>query len=71
MGVDNILIPDGNLLANEKYSVNDFWSSPKQIGANQTAPELLGNWLRHLLHCQPRCGRTARLAQLWTRCYAI
>jgi aldose 1-epimerase len=43
MGVDNILIPDGNLLANEKYSVNDFWSSPKQIGANQTAPELLGN----------------------------
>ncbi|EUC35197.1 hypothetical protein COCCADRAFT_91505 [Bipolaris zeicola 26-R-13] len=43
VGVDNILIPDGTILPNEKYSVNDFWSAPKQIGANQTAPELLGN----------------------------
>lgn len=43
VGVDNILIPDGTILPNEKYSVNDFWSSPKQIGANFTAPELLGN----------------------------
>jgi hypothetical protein len=43
VGVDNILIPDGTILPNEKYSVNDFWSSPKQIGANLTAPELLGN----------------------------
>jgi aldose 1-epimerase len=30
-------------LPNQKYSVNDFWSSPKQIGANHSAPELLGN----------------------------
>ncbi|KAF2020801.1 galactose mutarotase-like protein [Aaosphaeria arxii CBS 175.79] len=43
IGVDGILIPDGTILPNEKYSVNDFWSSPKQIGANHTAPELLGN----------------------------
>lgn len=43
VGVDGILIPDGTILPNEKYSVNDFWSSPKQIGANLTAPELLGN----------------------------
>lgn len=43
VGVDNILIPDGTILPNEKYSVNDFWSAPKQIGANLTAPELLGN----------------------------
>ncbi|KAJ8114885.1 hypothetical protein OPT61_g3331 [Boeremia exigua] len=43
VGVDNILIPDGTILPNEKYSVNDFWSAPKQIGANLTAPELHGN----------------------------
>ena len=43
VGVDNILIPDGTILPNEKYSVNDFWSAPKQIGANLTAPELFGN----------------------------
>jgi len=43
VGVDNILIPDGTILPNEKYSVNDFWTGPKQIGANLTAPESLGN----------------------------
>ncbi|TLS23551.1 uncharacterized protein PpBr36_06378 [Pyricularia pennisetigena] len=43
VAVDNILIPTGDILANQKYSVNDFWSAPKQIGANQTSPELLGN----------------------------
>ncbi|KAF1986089.1 galactose mutarotase-like protein [Aulographum hederae CBS 113979] len=43
IGVDGILIPDGTLLPNEQYSVNDFWSSPKQIGANLTSPEILGN----------------------------
>lgn len=43
VGVDNILIPDGTILPNSKYSVNDFWSGPKQIGANLTAPELVGN----------------------------
>ncbi|KAJ4371463.1 hypothetical protein N0V83_004680 [Neocucurbitaria cava] len=43
VSVDGILIPDGDILANQQYSVNDFWSAPKQIGANLTAPELLGN----------------------------
>ena len=43
IGVDNILIPDGTLLPNLQYSVNDFWSAPKQIGANFTSPDLLGN----------------------------
>ncbi|KAH7396617.1 galactose mutarotase-like domain-containing protein [Phaeosphaeria sp. MPI-PUGE-AT-0046c] len=43
IGVDNILIPDGTILPNKKYSVNDFWSAPKQIGANYTSPELYGN----------------------------
>jgi len=43
VGVDGILIPDGTILPNLKYSVNDFWSSPKQVGANHTSPELLGN----------------------------
>jgi len=43
VGVDGILIPDGTILPNEKYSVNDFWSAPKQVGANHTVPELLGN----------------------------
>ena len=43
IGVDGILIPDGTILPNYAHSVNDFWSSPKQIGANLTAPELVGN----------------------------
>jgi aldose 1-epimerase len=43
VGVDGILIPDGTILSNRPYSVNDFWSAPKQIGANHTSPELLGN----------------------------
>ncbi|KAF2003724.1 galactose mutarotase-like protein [Amniculicola lignicola CBS 123094] len=43
IGVDGILIPDGSILPNQKYSVNDFWSSPKQIGANISSPELIGN----------------------------
>ncbi|KAL2073085.1 hypothetical protein VTL71DRAFT_10409 [Oculimacula yallundae] len=40
---DGILIPTGNILANEKDGLNDFWSKPKQIGANFTNPDLLGN----------------------------
>ncbi|KAF2651021.1 galactose mutarotase-like protein [Lophiostoma macrostomum CBS 122681] len=43
VGADGILIPNGTILPNELYSVNDFWSSPKQLGANFSAPELLGN----------------------------
>jgi aldose 1-epimerase len=43
IATDGILIPNGTVLPNQKYDVNDFWSSPKQIGANFTSPELLGN----------------------------
>jgi len=41
--VDNILIPTGNILPNHQHGVNDFWSAPKQIGANLTSPDLKGN----------------------------
>jgi len=40
---DGILIPTGNILANEQNGLNDFWSAPKQIGANFSNPDLLGN----------------------------
>lgn len=43
VGVDSILIPTGDILANERGSVNDFWSSPKLLGANITSPDLEGN----------------------------
>ena len=43
IATDGILIPNGTILPNQKYDVNDFWSSPKQIGANFTSPDLLGN----------------------------
>lgn len=43
VGVDNILIPTGEILANKKGSVNDFWSKPKQIGAQANDPELVNN----------------------------
>jgi len=43
IGTDGILIPNGTILPNELYSVNDFWSAPKQIGANFSSPDLLGN----------------------------
>ncbi|KAK8107545.1 galactose mutarotase-like protein [Apiospora kogelbergensis] len=43
VGVDNILIPTGDILANQKGSVNDFWSAPKQIGASFSDPELKDN----------------------------
>ncbi|KAK8188152.1 galactose mutarotase-like domain-containing protein [Phyllosticta capitalensis] len=43
VGVDSILIPDGTILPNEKGSVNDFWSSPKQIGKDIAKPEIQGN----------------------------
>jgi aldose 1-epimerase len=41
--VDGDLIPTGNILANHQGDVNDFWSTPKQIGANFSSPDLLGN----------------------------
>lgn len=41
--VDNILIPTGDIVANQPGSVNDFWSGPKQLGANLTSPELVNN----------------------------
>ncbi|KAG6042227.1 hypothetical protein E4U41_002570 [Claviceps citrina] len=43
VGVDNILIPTGELLPNKKGSVNDFWSKPKQVGASWEDEELKGN----------------------------
>ncbi|KAI3323693.1 aldose-1-epimerase [Xylariaceae sp. AK1471] len=43
VGVDPILIPTGDILANKKGSVNDFWSAPKQIGASLNDPEAEGN----------------------------
>jgi aldose 1-epimerase len=43
VGVDNILIPTGDILANHKGSVNDFWSAPKQIGASFNDLELKDN----------------------------
>lgn len=41
--VDNILIPTGNILANQPGSVNDFWSEPKQIGKSFSDPEIENN----------------------------
>ena len=43
IAADGILIPNGTILANQPKSVNDFWSAPKQIGANLTSPDLYGN----------------------------
>jgi len=40
---DPILIPTGDILGNQPGSVNDFYSAPKQIGANFSNPDLLGN----------------------------
>ncbi|KAI9737288.1 MAG: hypothetical protein M1818_005821 [Claussenomyces sp. TS43310] len=43
VGADGNLIPDGTILPNQPGSVNDFWSAPKQLGANFSSPEALGN----------------------------
>lgn len=43
IGVDGILIPTGEILANAPGSVNDFWSQPKQIGAAFGDEALVGN----------------------------
>lgn len=41
VGTDGILIPNGTILPNQQYSVNDFWSAPMQLGANFSSA--LGN----------------------------
>ena len=43
VGVDNILIPTGEILPNMNGSVNDFWSKPKQLGAQLNDPDLVNN----------------------------
>ncbi|UPL02554.1 hypothetical protein LCI18_013488 [Fusarium solani-melongenae] len=43
VGVDNILIPNGDIIPNKKGSANDFWSEPKQIGDQENNSELKGN----------------------------
>ncbi|TVY76118.1 putative aldose 1-epimerase [Lachnellula suecica] len=35
--------PTGDIQANQPLSLNDFYSTPKQIGANFSNPDLLGN----------------------------
>jgi len=42
-GTDTILIPTGEILPNKQGGVNDFWTQPKEIGANFSDPALLGN----------------------------
>ncbi|ORY55139.1 aldose 1-epimerase [Pseudomassariella vexata] len=81
VGVDNILIPTGDILANQPGSVNDFWSGPKQIGASFGNPELDGNcgfnctgydtcWLVNRAQNGPYDWRTdgfvARLQSAWS-----
>lgn len=41
--IDSIEIPTGDVLANKPYSVNDWYTAPKQLGANISSPDLLGN----------------------------
>lgn len=41
--VDDILIPTGDILANKKGSVNDFWSKPKQIASGFKDKEIKNN----------------------------
>lgn len=43
VAVDNILVPTGDIVANQPGSVNDFWSAPKQIGANISSPDIVDN----------------------------
>ena len=43
MSVDGNLIPTGDIAINAPYSVNDFQSAPKQIGANLTSSQAEGN----------------------------
>lgn len=62
VGVDNILIPTGDIWANKNGSVNDFWSKPKQIGRDLHEKDLVNN-------CGFNCtgygkSKTVRLFQL-------
>ena len=41
--VDGDLIPTGPIANIPANSGNDFWTQPKQIGANFTSPDLMGN----------------------------
>ncbi|EQK97895.1 aldose 1-epimerase [Ophiocordyceps sinensis CO18] len=43
IGVDNILVPTGEILSNPRGSVNDFWSRPRRVGASMDDPELENN----------------------------
>jgi len=43
VAADAILIPNGTIAPNLPGSVNDFWSAPKQLGANFSSPDLEGN----------------------------
>ena len=43
VGVDGILIPTGDIRNIPAYSGNDFYTAPKQIGANFSSPDLDGN----------------------------
>ncbi|KAM0239482.1 hypothetical protein ACHAP5_008338 [Fusarium lateritium] len=43
VATDNILIPTGDIIANKKGSVNDFWSKPKMIGDQENNKDLKGN----------------------------
>ena len=43
IGIDNIEVPNGTILGSQQYSINDFWSAPKQLGSNITSPEIVGN----------------------------
>jgi len=41
--VDNILILNGTILPNQPSSVNDLWTTSKQLGDNFSGPDLLDN----------------------------
>lgn len=43
VGVDSILVPTGELLANDEDSVNDFWSAPRQLGKGFESPGIKDN----------------------------
>lgn len=42
IGTDSILIPNGDIVANTKGGVHDFWSAPRQLGAALGQKSLVG-----------------------------